>query len=62
MEIPKFCPLCGAYCHGETCAMWQYTKCGLIHTGPDLYDIVKSVNHLTEAVQHVDKTIDRLQL
>ena len=49
-------------CVGERCQLWKYQRCGLFHESPDLYDIVEAVNDLTDAVEHMDKTIDRLQL
>ena len=60
----RLCPSVRTITHrvGERCQLWKYQRCGLFHESPDLYDIVEAVNDLTDAVEHMDKTIDRLQL
>lgn len=65
VDIPSpICPImsigAGDYtpCVGERCQLWKYQRCGLFHEAPDLYDIVEAVNDLTDAVEHMDKTID----
>ena len=69
VDIPRpICPIMSidaddyTPCVGERCQLWKYQRCGLFHESPDLYDIVEAVNDLTDAVEHMDKTIDRLQL